>query len=551
MKNIFIKSMLRQPWRTALIMVLVAVAAFAFVLRAEERRIISAHIHELAGYYRTVGFIIAPYGERNIFRGAELVRQSPYLAFYDIRRAAAGIMQDFPNTDMIGLSPHNPFRETDAFFYAFIYNITPRNGGFLDVFLRVGEVVQGFPEHALEGQAMLLRYYVPDSLLELFVGRIPEREEVIPYTSLAQMNIGGWYFLRGMYYERRGASVIVPRPGFRLNPIIMIPVNTNVGEIPIWFVAVDGDGEMDFSAPGLEGLPQEIERIRYNQHTIELRTTRDMYSVPFMHPNFPLFNLREGRLLNHDDYLNANPVIAVNWLFALRRGLEVGDTIVVDIPVEHHVIGRIHGVGFAEQVLAATQGEYAGTLELEVVGTFRLLDIRVRYLTTTHIVAYIPESVLPREVRLEPWYGTDFLPDEWFSFQLADTRTEYAFHQAYAPILSNMGYTLHLIPANAENFWISAESILQSVNFYFIMFSILSVSILGHVVFIFVFARRKEAYTMWALGCNRWKVRARLVICLVVFALPAAGLGAVAARPFGQQAAESTIESAFDDLGGC
>jgi ABC-type antimicrobial peptide transport system permease subunit len=114
-----------------------------------------------------------------------------------------------------------------------------------------------------------------------------------------------------------------------------------------------------------------------------------------------------------------------------------------------------------------------------------------------------------------------------------------------------MGYTLHILPANAENFWISAESILQTVNFNMVMFSILSLSVLGLVVFIFVYSRRKDAYIMWALGCKRAKVWLRLVICLLVFAVPSFAIGSIAARPFGQQAAESTIYASFTDMGEC
>ncbi|MCL2200271.1 MAG: hypothetical protein FWB80_15275 [Defluviitaleaceae bacterium] len=531
---LFIKSMLRQPLRTVLLMLLIATASFAFVLRVVERQIIVEKIHELSQYYRTIGFL-QPTLENNVFGGAEILRQSPYLAFEDRRRAAAGVMRDFPNADFIGLSgdPEYDTRYTDAFFYAVVNNIVHlTDRPLIRLVLQVEEVVQGFPEHAVEGQ-ILLMYHNAD----------------------INMQIGERYFLRGVYYRH---GIQVPRIGSRVNTLSMRPL---CADSQIWYTR---------SAADIPHLAAEIEHIRRNQHAIELRSTRDMTAIPFMQPEFGIFHIIDGRKINHDDYINARPVVMIHRRFAIARGLEPGDMLTVDLSTRQYVAGSVAEKGFSEILLHGAVGDITHVLELEIVGTFHTLSITrilcqqspgrrhimatdtMRDNTTLFLFAYIPESILPAEITIYPWYEDNFLPQEWYSFTLSDTRDEYPFVQKYETLLTSAGYRLFIIESEADNFWRTAENILLTVNFNVVAFSVLAAAIFGLVIFIFIFQRRKEAHIMWALGCNRWKVRARLFVCFLFFALPAVFIGGLAARPLAQSFAAQAIyvpgESDYNDI---
>ena len=69
-KNIFTKSMLRQPMRTALLVALVAASAFAFIMHAVEYIVVKGQIAEISKYYRAVGYL---HGDRAFLENVSAV----------------------------------------------------------------------------------------------------------------------------------------------------------------------------------------------------------------------------------------------------------------------------------------------------------------------------------------------------------------------------------------------------------------------------------------------------------------------------------------------
>jgi len=51
-KNILLKSVLRQPIRTLILLILIGAAAFAFVARASEFIVISGELNRVEAFYR-------------------------------------------------------------------------------------------------------------------------------------------------------------------------------------------------------------------------------------------------------------------------------------------------------------------------------------------------------------------------------------------------------------------------------------------------------------------------------------------------------------------
>ena len=126
--NVFYKSTLRQPLRSAVLLILVVAAAFAAIMRLSEYIVLTNTINNIGGYYRSIGFLRNTEGSgsfANVYAGAGIVAQSPYVAYEDRRRGAEGVLQDMTNSDITGTmrlydtGETGPFeiRNTDAFFY--------------------------------------------------------------------------------------------------------------------------------------------------------------------------------------------------------------------------------------------------------------------------------------------------------------------------------------------------------------------------------------------------------------------------------------------------
>ena len=102
-KNIFIKSMLRQRVRSGLLVLLIATASFAFVLRAVEFTVIRGQIAHISGFFQSVGILTHRDGTvADVSPAIDIIASSPYVAFYDRRRGFEGTLVDMPNAYIEG-----------------------------------------------------------------------------------------------------------------------------------------------------------------------------------------------------------------------------------------------------------------------------------------------------------------------------------------------------------------------------------------------------------------------------------------------------------------
>ena len=104
-KNIFLKSLLRQPIQTLFLVLLVGVISFAFVSRAAEYLIIQRETDRLSRFYQSVGAIesIIPGGVvGRMAEAAEILAACDYVDFVDVQRIISGTMPDIFNTSFGG-----------------------------------------------------------------------------------------------------------------------------------------------------------------------------------------------------------------------------------------------------------------------------------------------------------------------------------------------------------------------------------------------------------------------------------------------------------------
>ena len=563
-KNIFIKSMLRQRLRTVLLVGLIGLAAFAFVLRTVEFLVVRGQIMEAAEFYKTTGFVNHPTLFGDVSAGIELIADSPYIGFNDTRRSAQGFLQGVQNADISGLHHQTPlFRSaryllptiTEAYFYAVLQDFVPVGGGTRLVMV-VDEVVAGHPEYIVAGQTLFLHF---------------QRRLMVNLDALDDMEIGGRYFMRGAYVRQffGRAGGIQPVPG-GLGPIVPIegrpddwlhmwPLNEFSDDWMehVWFVPVPEGESADFTIPELNHLPAEIAMLNLNHSNILLQTTRDLTTAPQLSE---LLTLHEGRLINYYDHTEGNHVAVIDITLARARGLEIGDTITVSVPRHQSLSGSINMPGLIVPLVNVDMDyperfDNPHVLELEMVG-ITMFDL-LTTISTQSLFVFIPDSVLPddmiihfyqRVVQDGEWvilppvpFGAEHVPDAWYSFVLADSRYYETFTDQFWLTFIHMNMDLIIQHMDSTNFWLSANPILLSITFNAVLFWAVLLIVLGLVSFLYLRQRHRDMAIMRALGLPVRKIAMRLLLSVVLFALPGIIIGGGLAWNFAISEAEATL----------
>ena len=184
-KNVYTKSMLRQPIHSLILTFLIFIATFGFVLRSVEFLTVRDEIFSIASYYQTVGFISGSGEFANVSDGADFLENSGYIELSDRRRGVQAFLQGMLNSDVEGIyyyfweDRESWDRFHDAFFYGELIDKLEHPEGGWRLILAVDDVLVGYPEHVIEGQKMQMDVQV-DSVVE-------------------NMEIGERYFLRGIF----------------------------------------------------------------------------------------------------------------------------------------------------------------------------------------------------------------------------------------------------------------------------------------------------------------------------------------------------------------
>jgi len=549
-------------------------------MRTVEYISVTNKINELAGYYRTIGFL-RPIGRlnffSNVFEGAELISNSPYIDFENRQRSAQGFMTDIQNVDIWGNTTMEPFnqRYVRAIFYGQLlekrfhpFHISPHAEHFYMRF-RVDYVLAGYDELAVAGQELIMRYFLSEEKAELYRDY---GEEIMHLLTMANMQVGQSYLMSGEFFEHRDMTIhrrhgrILPQTGIRTDLLTVTPL---IAEKGLYYVSFAPGEIPDFSTADFNWLNSEVERLRYGQRSLQLRSSADMTALPMLQ-NEMAFGLLYGRWINRDDDKNERLVTVIHERFSRLRGLELGDTITVKVPHEQQgdfliIFPLRFDIMYADIMMSATpfESEMSYTmLELEIVGFFGFSEreevgsIGGRQPNVSFLSNYIfiPNSIFPdvsvldtEDPLIRSWeiYNTSqpkpFMPGEWYSFVLRDARDADAFLIEYRNALSAKGFELVLMPSGGENFWASATPILQSVLFNLVMFSIVILLLLAFYVFLNCRQRKVEFSTMRALGVPARSVVKLHIIANILFWIPSVIIGALLGFIFALSRAGNTI----------
>ena len=565
-KNIYITSMMRQPVRTMLLMLLIATASFTFVMRATEYIVVRNQISEMSVFFQSVGVLSHREGiTADVSPAMNLIAESPFVASYQRQRGFEGTLLDMPNAYIEGsrywraswvyryqvedffareylhllprLRPMEDFAgfvSGDSFFYGEVLAMghvdSPGWGagpwGFYPhklIYVEVDSVLQGYPDRLYEGQTLLLRI------------DLPEGEE----SPLTGLEVGQRYFFHGTFY------FMLERMQIRSNPTTKFI--QPLGESGLWYVPVAPGETVDTEALG---LCRQLEFTHHAQRAVYLRTTQDMVSMPTFLECRNLLRLRAGRLLDMDDYLHARPVVLIQQRFADRRQIGVGDTITISVnPSQHLVHSPYYLTGslcdmnpFTERITAfpelgilSTPGAYPViTLELEVVGIFDLFFLPRIWTgwSSLNKFMFIPDSLLPADWGLQSAHfgeiGPDYTPALWYSFTLHNLRDQGEFLWYTREALADMGFRVSFVGRDGSEFWATADTMMLSIAINLIMFSVVLALVLLLTVAIFLWQRNRDYAILRSLGRSANKISIQATFALLLFGLPAVMAGSAA-----------------------
>ena len=374
-KNVFFKSVLRQPVRTLLLVVLLGIAAFAFVARFTEFVIVNDAINRIEGFYRSIG-VLSPISPvdittgHDVSRAADIVGASRYVAFDDRRVFTQGVLHGRTNTatTLVPFNFMNPVLEglsvtaLDHYFIGTVsrplhYDIRNIGGQYMFIFnIAVDELIVGDPGVLFAGDREFVnergQVAVITSRRNFYFYVTPEEAALYRqglFDPTFGIETGQTYLFRATPRDRSWGGNIAQSwslrpivgtdglgshfrhigyfPGFgdsysRENTIFAEHRSSNF----IVAANVNDTAAMDAVFAQIE---HEIEMARLNLSSVTVIGTRDMSLMPrFQNPiNASLWHEEYGsRWITYEDYSNRNHVAVVTAALAAREGLTLGET---------------------------------------------------------------------------------------------------------------------------------------------------------------------------------------------------------------------------------
>ena len=533
-KQVSLKASIRQPIRTLIFTLLVAVATFGFVARVVEFTILNNEINRLSQFYRTIGLLVPldATTTNNVYHAANLIADSPFIEFDDRRVMVQGVMDGVLNATLEFYTEgghslqagQNPFAYKDVYLFESFAVVEIVRSFRRSAFITGTHEI--FETHTLSMQVVDVIYGH-----DQFVGGRQLRADFIVdengNSAVDHLQQGGHYLVRATMQSARGAE---PRLTLDIFPIVD----------DILFISMDDEEKLNYV---WETLAWEIEILNANVHMLMLTGTRDMTALPFIQTG--LYERFQGRLLTEDDYINANPVIVIPQRMDSRRAAaRVGETITITLrnmqtfpngaPASAWVSPGAFGhwqnlpAGYWTAIPKHYEGDWQNyeyiTLELEVVGAYRIpehwpIPPRWQHIPESfrNWEAFIPASLIP-----EGWgiVIDEHLVSGAYSFVLNSADDILPFRAALGTQLTDLGFDVDFHGPDASNFYASVTPIRNAITLNLVLFSAVLVVVLALTVFLYLKQRYREFAIMRALGITQGSAIAQVIAPVLLFWLP-------------------------------
>lgn len=536
-RNPMLWSTLRQPVRSLLFLLVIAVASFAFVARATEYLVVSQETERLKDYYRPVGYLepenvdFSPNNDlegmerwhlKDVTLGIPIIEDRPDVNWVDQRRYCSGVLQGMQNADIDAPASDSPV----TFYYNEQYGIGPI-GLYVDDAVLCGTLLS----KGEDTQPELYRYPIPsddewymheflfqvdtveagfrDVVQEgakvplLLIAQRPEEIEAA-YAAVQQ---GQRYLIRtlavydAMWWGEDGQHAMNLR---------------TLNEQGLYFYPLAPEGPVDWEDPALDGLWDAVEVIRENQSAMAVIGSKDMSALPRMQEVIQDYYLAKGRWLNQEADLLGRQVCVIHKNFAALRGLDVGDTLTLplrDLQAPLHSSLSVAGYDGVDNYIDRILVQEAYILEstedwehwkdyptetktFEIVGLYGSKeDSTVVPNGTGALNLYIPDSCMPEGYGQEEQVHMDA-----YSFRLRSAEDAEAFLQAVEGPLADLGLRVQLVDKGWENFAASARPIQRSTTLNAVVFSLMLLLVLALFAFLHLRQKQNEFAIQRALG---------------------------------------------------
>jgi len=301
--------------------------------------------------------------------------------------------------------------------------------------------------------------------------------------------------------------------------------------------------------PSTYSLPEDIQKLIEITNT-DLRTfdvvyTNDMASISRFAHGFS--GMAEGRKISPADY--GTNVAVISHVLAEFYNLSIGDTISLGLTDRLH--NQHAGLG---AVSAGVRGRFATPIkyvDLEIVGIYVEFTNDLHQANNPHWsyssnTIFVPTSLLPidpNEVE-----GHRIEPSE-LSFVIGNIHNVRNFRERYAPFIENeLGLRLTL----TDSGWSEIETdflLTQRMALLAILALVLTmVAAIVLVVFLFVIQRKKEYAIMRATGCSRYRASMSLFLPLFLLGVIAIAIGGIGAWFYVSASIATVLVSIFTML---
>ena len=514
-KNPFLKAVLRKPFRSLLMLLLMGAITYGITSHVIEYVIVLQMTNQLEKYYRPIGTLESE--NYDVTRGRELVSHSPYIEFEDIRRIPQGILQGLYNADV-----SNSFNRaktekiklesyvSDVVFYGVLQEkkyVIVGSGQYHFTF-KINKMEVGYPDYMPEDNLIHVKYQ-PETEGEL-------KEE---YDSLI---VGEQYLVRAYYDENspqsmnRSAQIIEGKIGkwFLLDKLT---------DDNLYFYPVKEGDTVDYSNRKLAGLKEHLEIVAQNQRAMEVHGTKDMSLMPPFQESSRTYYLVDGRWLDREDDLNKKNVCVVHSFFAEWRGLSLGDK----INIELRDMGGVYN-GYIIPLFPEMWNNWRSyktvEKEFEIVGIYDSVYLDLSTARGNRI--FVPDSCIPENFLLQT---REMIYSSTYSFVLKSAKDQQAFLIENKSKLEGMGITLSFIDNDADDFGIASKALKKSTQMSVAIFSATFLPVMVIVAFFYLSQHRREFAIARAMGIPRKLAIYQVGVAAIWIGLSGIIIGGIAA----------------------
>jgi len=555
--NVFLRSMRRQPFKAAVMLLVIGVMTFAFVSRAAEYLMISGETERLSGYYTSVGTLEPTSGGKLADRGeaAAVVARHPDVEVVNrYRNVSAVLQEDFQNADV---DVDKTLTGGTTGYFAFYGTLAAKSSNYFE--FDADTYLTGYSDIA---PTRRFENFVVEVGRKIILGRGDIDYGKEAYEAIEE---GGRFFAVGFYdtTDLNFCAVDTDDEGrFERMTLKLVPVTNDAFFYPL----AEGE-EADFDDPALAHWKDVLPFVRDQQHAVNALAVEDMSALPDVQEDSRRIYLTDGRWLDSTDTAEGRRVCVIHNGFASLRGLKVGDTLTMKLQDVPSYFGYCLAPAMEEAMDLWREAKTAEAETFEIVGIYEYTDGSQYKYAILRDNLYIPSSVVPEDFACANGSGLDeelyhnlshlahTAKNQFYdttegpypgeaAFVLKDPEAQAGFLADTREELEALGFQAVMVDNGWDSFQAAAVPMRRSSLYNAVIFTAVLVAAMVLVAFAYFFMRRRELAVVRAMGVPAGRCAAEISLPLLIVGV----LGLVPGALLGWRYAERNAGEALESL---